>query len=321
MVKKPNLHFSDFVEFAELVTGMVNRQKIALTNKVSRKTVSVKFKSFFDHPLSASDVWKIDPPTIAKHHQPWIYGVDGKWLKRQGVILIHRDITNQENLFWSFHKSESYSALSEDLTQLSILIANSSGNYPIGVVSDWKMAIVTAVASQFGPIPHQRCLSHVIRSAKHLLPAKSPIKATIELRQIALGLTSIKDQQQKQAWELKIKQWEQKYGSLLKERTIGSIKIKRSWWYTHGNLRRGFRLLTHDQESLFVYLNSPLIPKSNNSLEGVNSQLDQKLGDHRGMKIVQQISFAFWHLTIGNSRNNLPKLKKLWDYWKTAYNK
>jgi len=298
---------------------MVNRKRIARDKRVSRKTLSKKFKPFFDHPLTAEEVWKIWPPRISQTQEPWVYGVDGKWLRRQGVILIHRDITHKENLFWSFHKSESYLALHEDLTKLSGLIAQTSGNLPVGAVSDWKMAIVIAVACHFGPIPHQRCLAHVMRLAKRLLPEHSPIEATLALRQIALDLKAIQDHKEKQRWQAKLKHWEANYGSLLREKTLGSPEIKKKWWYTHGSLRRGYRLLTHDQEPLFVYLNHRLIPKSTNSLEGINSQLDQRLGNHRGMKIAQQVAFVFWYLTFGKEGNNLPKLRRLWDYWKRAF--
>jgi hypothetical protein len=306
------------MEFAQLVTGMVNRKKITHDEKVSRKTLSKKFKLFFDNPLTAEEVWKIIPPKNSINKKPWIYGVDGKWLRRNGVVLIHRDVTNKENLFWSFHKSESYEALHEDLTKLSRLISH-SGNYPVGAVSDWKRAIVTAVASHFGSIPHQRCLSHILRLAKKLLPKNSPIEATLKLREIALDLKNISDDSQKEQWRENIIQWEKQYGYLLKEKTIGLPENKKKWWYTHGNLRRGYRLLTYDQESLFVYLTDSLIPKSNNSLEGVNSQLDQRLGNHRGMKINQQISFVFWHLTFGSEGNNRSKLRKLWVYWRRSF--
>ncbi|MBI5358808.1 hypothetical protein HZB69_04255 [Candidatus Amesbacteria bacterium] len=91
---------------------------------------------------------------------------------------------------------------------------------------------------------------------------------------------------------------------MLKEQTLARPDQLKRWWYTH------------DQNSLFVYLINNLIPKSNNSLEGINSQLDQKLGNHRGMKITQQIAFTFWYLTFGSEGNNLSKLRKLWDYWR-----
>jgi len=57
---------------------------------------------------------------------------------------------------------------------------------------------------------------------------------------------------------------------------------------------------------------------SNNSLEGVNSQLKQKLGEHRGMKTNQQVSFLSWYLTF--KRIKSPQdLKKLWDVWKSEF--
>lgn len=307
------------MDFAQFITGMVNRKKIIEDENLSRKTLSKKFRPFFSHPLTATEVWKINPPKIANSNEPWVYGVDGKWLKRQGVILIHRDVTHKENLFWSFHKSESFEALETDLAQLTSLISASTGNFPLGAVSDWKQAMVMTVGSFFGPIPHQRCLSHVLRLAKNMLPKNSPIAATLKLREIALGLKNITDNKQKIAWQEKLKIWHQNYKYLLREKTIADPGHQKKWWYTHGNLRRGYRLLTRDQDSLFVYLSNGLIPKSNNSLEGINSQLGQKLGSHRGMKTSQQVSFAFWYLTFGGEGNNLPKLRKLWDYWKKSF--
>jgi hypothetical protein len=307
------------VEFAQLITGMANRKKIVQERKISRKTLSKKFKPFFDNPLMAEEVWKIIPPKIASNKNPWVYGVDGKWLRRNGVIIIHRDVTNKENLFWSFHKNESFEALNEDLTKLSELISLSGGNYPVGAVSDWKQAIVGSVASHFGPIPHQRCLSHVLRLAKKLLPKNSPFEATLKLREIAIDLKNISNDFEKEQWKQKIVQWEKQYEPMLKEKTKGTPDIKKKWWYTHGNLRRGYNLLTCNQEHLFVYLTNSLIPKSNNSLEGVNSQLDKRLGNHRGMKIAQQISFIFWYLIFNGEENNLSSLRKLWGYWRRSF--
>jgi hypothetical protein len=298
---------------------MANRKKIVLDRKISRKTLSLRFKPFFDHPLTAQEVWKIIPPRIARSTDPWVYAVDGKWLRRHGVVLIHRDLTNKENLFWSFHKSESFEALNQDLMVLTGLISRSIGNYPIGAVSDWKRAMVTAVASHFGPIPHQRCLSHVLRLAKKLLPQNSPFEATLRLREIALDLKDVSSAAEKEEWKEKVVRWEQQYGHLLKEKTAGLPSGKKRWWYTHGSLRRGYRLLTFDQEPLFVHLDNPLIPTSNNSLEGVNSQMDKRLASHRGMKITQRVAFVFWYLTFGGEGNNLQKLRKLWAFWKKSF--
>lgn len=231
--------------------------------------------------------------------------------------MIHRDVTHGENLYWSFWRSESYLAFDTDLKRLSGLIIDSNGNLPKGAVSDWKGAIVGAVNMHFGPIPHQRCLTHVTRMAKRLLPENSPFPATRSLRQIAQELICVEYWQEEVDWSWSIKVWEEKYISMLKEKTVG-VKTRKKWWYTHGNLRRGFRLLTYEQDPFFVHLNNPLINHSNNSLEGVNSQLKQKLGDHRGMKTAQQVSFLSWYLTFKRIKNT-KELRKLWDVWKSEF--
>lgn len=232
------------------------------------------------------------------------------------MILNHRDITNKENLWWSNHPGESYYAYHEDLVKLSDLL--SKNHLPVGTVSDWKGSAVSAIASNFGNVSHQRCLIHVLRSAKKLLPKKSPIIATQKLRQIALEIIYLENEIDVWHWQEKLIDWEIKYGNLLTAKTIGK-NTKKKWWYTHGNLRRAWRLLTKDQNPFFTYLNCELIPKSNNSLEGANSQLKQKLGDHRGMKYQQQIIFIFWYFTFSRVKN-ISDLKKLWAGWKKLYN-
>ncbi len=238
--------------------------------------------------------------------QAWVYGVDGKWLRRQGVIIIHRNITTKEIIYWSYHKSESYGAFDIDLNHL----VKAMGTYsPIGAISDWKGAIVSAVTTHW-EIPHQRCLTHVVREAKRYLPKQSSFTGVQELRVLATQLIHISTSTEKRKWIVGLIRWEKQYGFLLKERTIG-IGTKKKWWYTHGNLRRGWRLLTYDWDPFFVHLNYPLIPHSNNSLEGTISQASQKLSMHRGMKTAQQVSFLFWYFSFTRTKTN-HDLKKLW---------
>lgn len=289
---------------------------MVLAENITRKTLSLRFKIFFKRPIPPEKLWTIFPPQIVLSKTDWVYGTDGKFLHRDGVFLIHRDVTHGENLYWSFAKSESYLAFDTDLKVLSGLINNPGGNLPKGAISDWKGAIVMAVNMHFGPIPHQRCLTHVLRMAKRLLPENSPFVATRSLRKIAQELINVEFWQDEVDWLWDLKCWEEKYSYMLKEKTIG-VKTRKKWWYTHGNLRRGYRLLTHEQKPFFVHLYNPLINHSNNSLEGVNSQLKQKLGEHRGMKTNQQVSFLSWYLTFKRIKNKRD-LKKLWDIWKKS---
>lgn len=231
------------------------------------------------------------------------------------MFFIHRNVTTKENLYWSFMASESYEAIGKDCRILAGLLGR---KLPAGAVSDWKGAIVASIASYFGSILHQRCLAHVIRQAKRLLPKYSPFEATQKLRQIAKDLLLVETIHDPSVWKTSLLWWEKEYGQMLKEKTIGGPSIKKKWWYTHGNIRRAWRLLTHEQDPLFVFLANTLVPKTNNSLEGVNSNLKQKLGDHRGMSITRQASFLSWYMVFTRAKTN-KELRKLWAYWKKAF--
>ena len=310
--------WKDFVDFYKLIKGKINRELLIEQKEIDRKTLRVRFKAFFDLPLSAEIVWKLLPPKLLSSGLPWIYGTDGKWLKRKGVLINHRDVTNGENIWWSYHPSESYEAYHQDLLKLSNQLGHQ--HLPLGAISDWNGGGVAGVASNFGHIPHQRCLIHVLRTLKRLLPKKSTIKATLKLREISKEIINLNDEIDVWYWQEKLVNWGVKHGDLLIAKTKSENKnSKKKWWYTHGNLRRAWRLLTKDQNPFFVYIDHKLIPKSNNSLEGVNSQLKQKLGDHRGMKYLQQVSFAFWYYTFSRVKS-ITDLKKLWAGWKKTYN-
>jgi len=231
--------------------------------------------------------------------QPWVLGIDGKWLHRQGVVMIYRDVTNKINLYWSFHLSESYTAIEKDFEKLIPIVKD---NLPSGVVTDWKKAIVSAVNIFLPPTPHQRCLSHVQRQLLRFLPLRSPVPATQKLRIIAKVITDIETHEEKYYWINSVKYWISKYKNLLKEKTIG-IGTKKKWWYTHGNLRRAVKLLTFDEKHLFAYLDYQFVPSTNNSLEGSNSQIKTKLSNHRGMKTSQQVTYLFWLFTFRRVKN------------------
>ena len=175
------------------------------------------------------------------------------------------------------------------------------------------------MANYFDHLPHQRCLTHVLREAKRWLPKRTPFLFTQELRNIVLLLIKIKTVEESRLWKAKLIKWETAYGHLLKEKTYSQTEVTKTgprWWHTHKDLRRGWRLLTDNWYPFFVHLDHPLIPSTNNSIEGTNSQAKRFLGNHRGMKTPQQVSFPFWYLSFTRTKTK-QDLKKLWDYWKT----
>jgi hypothetical protein len=238
--------WKDFEDFYRFVRGKTNRQSLADQKEIDRKTLGVRFKVFFDFPLPPEIVLKLLPPKLLSSDLPWVYGTDGKWFHRNGVIINHRDITNKDNIWWSEHTGETRDAYHQDLLKLSKIIGIE--HTPVGAVSDWNGGAVAGVASNVGHIPHQRCLVHVQRKAKSLLPKKSLMKAVADLRLIAIEIIHLKDEIDVWNWQSNLIDWEKDNGELLRLRTVG-VNTKKKWWYTHGNLRRAWRLLT---KNLFI---------------------------------------------------------------------
>lgn len=253
-------------------------------------------------------------PACVKSDSAWIYGYDGKWVGRGLVLLIHRDVTRKETLWWSVAHSEGMAAVYLDL----IALASHSGlTPPVGAVTDGKPGIAAVIKSLFRLESCQRCLVHVGRDLKQYLPRYSPIEATQELRTIALTLTSIKSLADKQAYLSSLDKWQSRYGKLLKERSypLPGSAAKRRWWYTHGNLRRAWRLMTKNHDCLFHFLDNPLMPNTNNSLEGVNRHLHRRVGMAKG----KQLSLMIWKLAFSRIKSDRQRLT-LWDMWKRSLN-
>lgn len=278
--------------------------------QISRQELSSRFRWFLTLPPSPKLISLIAPPQCLKQSDVWVYGYDAKWLGRFPVLIIHRDVTHKETLWWSVAKHENKSAVSEDL----ITLANSLPIHsPVGAVSDGKPGVTAIIKSIFHLENCQRCLVHVVRDLKRYLPLHSPIEATQHLRAVALTLVTIRSKQEQDAYLITLNQWYREYGSLLttKSYPIPGSGVKRKWWYTHGNLRRAWRLMTKDPGSLFLFLENNRIPSTNNSLEGINRHLKRRAGMSKG----KQLALMMWKLAFSRMKT-ISQQRRLWDIWK-----
>lgn len=305
--------FKDFKAFRRYAIKTVDQETLCLNLKLSRQTLSARFNLFLLLPPSPKLINQIVAPACCSTTL-WVYGFDGKWLGRKPILLIHRDIVNQEILWWSVAFSESIAAVRSDL----ITLINNCPNLipPMGAVTDGKPGIASVIKEIFHLDETQRCLVHIVRDLKKHLPFRSPIEATQDLRSIALSLTQINTLKEKKAFDAALIQWHQDYDYLLKERSypVPGSGVKKKWWYTHSNLRSAWRLLTKDPGSLFEYLNNFIIPKTNNSLEGVNRHLRRRVG----MAKTKQLSLMMWRLAFSRIKTKT-QLLKLWACWKRSF--
>jgi hypothetical protein len=281
---------------------------------VSRQELSARFHYLLTIPPMGDLIASIAPPSCTKPGNPWVYGYDGKWLNRSPILLVHRDVTHHQTLWWSIARSENMTAIQEDLVSIATLI---KPTLPAGAVTDGKPGIGEVIKGMFHLSVVQRCVVHVERDLKKYLPLHSPLVATQKLREICIPLTGVKTRGDYNHLYFSLTMWESEYGHLLKERSRPNpgSGVKRTWWYTHGNLRRAWRLLNRDPNSLFHFLDNLIIPSTNNSLEGVNRHLTRRAGMIKG----KQLSIMCWKLAF--SRLKTPRQRKLlWDKWKRLLN-
>lgn len=153
---------------------------------------------------------------------------------------------------------------------------------PALIVSDGQKGLLRARKSIFPFVPHQRCMTHVVRLAHAWLTRFPQTVAGKELRTIVSALYSVSTQEQADEWSVAFKQWCTMHHAFLKEKSI-SVETGRTW-YTHRKLRAVRSLILGAYTELFTFIKVPNTPKTTNHVEGgVNSPLKALLRHHRGM--------------------------------------
>lgn len=215
--------------------------------------------------------------------------VDAKYFGRWGCLLLYK--AGRNLIYWSFVKRENFANYIYDLTQIKGL-----GYIASGVTSDWHGSLVSAVDYVFkGNIPHQRCLVHTQRLCESLLTKNPQTEAGVHLLEIVKDINQIRNHYEANLWVNRFSFWEKDYGHLTKQRSCGVREDgRRTWWYTHKNLRRAFRTLKATLNHLFLYLDHEGLEKDTNGLESEFSHLKQKISMHRGLTRERKIKAIYW---------------------------
>ena len=84
----------------------------------------------------------------------------------------------------------------------------------------------------------------------------------------------------------RLEQWHLRWNALLEERTPCSCCPEKKWPYTHRRLRTAYRSLKTNLPYLFTYqkYSELKLPNTTNSLDGMFSQLKNRLAVHRGLR-------------------------------------
>ena len=147
----------------------------------------------------------------------------------------------------------------------------------------FKAAVVDGrrgLARVFQDIPVQICIFHQVKTVTKYLTRRPKTQAGIELRAIAL---QFKNSNEKEFTKL-LTEWHKSWQDFINEKT--RILGCNRWYYTHKSVRSAYLSLKNNLPYLFTYQKFPElnIPSTTNSLDGMFSQLKNKLAVHRGLR-------------------------------------
>jgi hypothetical protein len=150
---------------------------------------------------------------------------------------------------------------------------------------------VAQVFERFG-IPVQYCQFHQVKTVTKYLTRKPKTDAARALRTLVLQLKDMREDEFKNT----LGAWYERWQEFLNEKSIAPHK-NRGWEYTHKRLRAAHRSLKANLSRLFTHQRYPElnIPNTTNTLDGMFSQIKNRIAVHRGLnrerrfKIISEI--------------------------------
>lgn len=192
------------------------------------------------------------------------------WGRSYGVCVF-RAPHLKDNLWWKEVAAETPLVYGEGWHALA-----KQGMTVQGVVIDGKRG----VAKVFRGIPVQYCQFHQVKTMTKYLTRKPKTEAARGLRALALTLTRGTEAEFSQ----RLTRWHERWRTFLDEKT--EARNKRGWTYTHRRIRAAYRSLTTNLPWLFTYQKYPelRLPNTTNTLDGMFSQIKNRLAVHRGLR-------------------------------------
>lgn len=195
------------------------------------------------------------------------------WGRGYGVCVL-RSPRLKKNLWWTESLLETPWIYAQGLNRLI-----KDGWVVTGAVIDGKRGVAEVFEAK--DIPVQYCQFHQQKTITKYLTRKPKLEAARSLRTLTLLLPRVTAEEFKQ----RLSHWQEKYQSFLNEKSLAPHR-KRGWDYTHRRLRAAHRSLTTNLSRLFTYQKYPdrHIPNTTNTLDGMFSQIKNRLAVHRGLR-------------------------------------
>lgn len=207
----------------------------------------------------------------APQPQPTIIVADTTFWGHSYGVCVFRSPTLKKNLWWNEVGSERVGHY-----YYGRKILEERGWTFTAAVVDGRRGLTRV----FSGIPVQICIFHQVKCVTKYVTRKPETLAGQELRLIALKLKESSEQ----AFTKLLSDWYGRWKSFINEKT--RISGCNRWFYTHKNVRSAYRSLETNLPYLFTHQKYPglNIPNTTNSLDGMFSQLKNKVAVHRGLR-------------------------------------
>lgn len=194
------------------------------------------------------------------------------WGRGYGV-MVFRSPTLKQNLWWKESLFEMPFVYQEGLYALQ-----REGWRITGVVIDGKRGVARVFERQ--GIPVQHCQFHQMKTVTKYLTRRPKTEAAQELKALTCTLKDTDES----AFRARLGAWHRKHAAFLDEKTSNPDK-KRGWDYTHRRVRAAHRSLAQNCRRLFSHQRHPELnlPNTTNTLDGMFSQIKNRLAVHRGL--------------------------------------
>ncbi|MDR3557991.1 MAG: hypothetical protein P4L61_00510 [Candidatus Pacebacteria bacterium] len=195
------------------------------------------------------------------------------WGRSYGVCVF-RSPTMKKNLWWTESQLETPWVYKKGLDELL-----AEGWTVTSAVIDGKRGVAQVFEAK--GIPVQYCQFHQAKTVTGYLTRKPKTEAARELRALVLLLPRMTEEKLRDA----LAKWYERHASFLDEKSP-ALNKKRGWDWTHRRIRAAHRSLKTNLGRLFTYQKYPdlHIPNTTNTIDGMFSQIKNRLAVHRGLR-------------------------------------
>ena len=207
-------------------------------------------------------------PTITP--QSTVIIADTTFWGRSFGVTVFRSPSLKKNLWWEAVESERVVTYRKGRR-----ILEAQGWTITAAVVDGRRGL----AQVFHDVPVQICIFHQMKRVTRYLTRRPQTPAGQALRSVMLQIPHTTEQ----AFTTLLAKWYDQWKDFISERTtlIGTDR----WFYTHKSVRGAYYSMKRNLPYLFTREHEPdlHIPTTTNSLDGMFTQLKNKVGVHRGL--------------------------------------